>query len=448
MKKRLHLVGLGLINCLHFAAFIPAQSFTTIVFGGQGTAAIVILYVVFLLSNFIAPIFISEATVAYGLAFGSAGYLPFVAAFMTESLVLLFIGSVTVGIGAAALWTSIGVSATMLSNQDQRGCHISLFGSVSRFSFVGNMIVGASLQQGIPLTAVFWGLFLCNLTAAFGFLIYGLWVLRPLAAARDTAAEEPEECATSEVRETKAAKKNDGANPRHCFHNFAPIIVVLRYFVHRDFVPHLFSNLIVCGIIKAWVYSVYTRWSPGGNATAAFMMGIFGMVIPASGLFHGAIFDRMVGIRGKVKSLYLPIFLTLCGSLVTIIYYAQGSSSTALYFLAGMFFGLETGGAEAIVMSATSYLFYDSSNSAFGARFIVDCLGTILGFLIDPIAGDAFSNHMALVGGCLLLNALVVARYLFYTEKNIGMMNAKDKILDVESEEERFESQAELEITI
>ncbi len=77
-----------------------------------------------------------------------------------------------------------------------------------------------------------------------------------------------------------------------------------------------------------------------------------------------------------------------------------------------MLLGLQVGGAEAVINAATSFLFPETSNSAFAARLTADCLGMILGYLIEPIAGISLPRHVALIAACLGLNAVAVVAYL------------------------------------
>ena len=86
----------------------------------------------------------------------------------------------------------------------------------------------------------------------------------------------------------------------------------------------------------------------------------------------------------------------------------------SLYCLAGVLLGLGVGGAESVINAATSFLFPDTTSSAFAARLTADCMGMILGYLIEPIAGHSLPRHVGLISVCLALNAVAVVGYLVW----------------------------------
>lgn len=116
-------IGVAFIGI--FTSWFGTQSFAVKLLnqGGKqlGSWLIGIVYVVFILSNQIAPSIVGSIGAKWTMVAGSVGYLLVVAGTASQNDNLTLIGGACVGLGAGLLWSGQGRMVTDLSTDSTRG---------------------------------------------------------------------------------------------------------------------------------------------------------------------------------------------------------------------------------------------------------------------------------------------------------------------------------------
>lgn len=116
-------IGVAFIGI--FTSWFGTQSFAVKLLntGGKqlGSWLIGIVYVVFILSNQVAPSIVGRIGAKWTMVAGSVGYLLVVAGTASQNAHLTLVGGACVGFGAGLLWSGQGRMVTDLSSDSTRG---------------------------------------------------------------------------------------------------------------------------------------------------------------------------------------------------------------------------------------------------------------------------------------------------------------------------------------
>lgn len=111
-------------------------------FNGSGFVSLAIVYIVFAAANWIAPLIVSYLTAKWAMFAGGVIYTLFVALFLHPYTWSLYLGSVLIGIAAAALWTGQGNFLTVNSDSTTIARNSGIFWAMLQCSLLfGNLFV-------------------------------------------------------------------------------------------------------------------------------------------------------------------------------------------------------------------------------------------------------------------------------------------------------------------
>ena len=417
-----------------FFAFIPSQAFSTVTFGTFGAFGVILLYFCFCLSNMTAPYVVKHLGITFSMTLGAIGYIPFVLAISLRNETLFIVGSITCGAGAALLWVGIGVSVTLLSDENTRGRRFGLFSFVNRLNFMGSLTVGILFSTGSTRSDVFLYLTIilslsCVVIGMFGFL-----VLVPLERKKlETIAEKGEPA--NSIMTTKDDARTDCAS-------------ILRVFTDSKFIPFLCTNFLVCGFLKGWVFAVLTTWSPD-LAAVGYMMSMYGALVVSSAPFHGWLFDYLPTLRSRTCILFVSIAAGCLGVISAFHYKLVASNidyndynnntignsnsnsnnnqtSTGTknntknigFWLSVFFFGIMAGGGEAVINAGCSWLYPRTASRAFAAKLLSECFGQVCGYCVIPVLGTNYVGQLILLSGLIFLDFCICMWGILRTGEN------------------------------
>ncbi|XP_052262604.1 UNC93-like protein MFSD11 [Dreissena polymorpha] len=136
----------------------------TSTFDGAGYKSLSVIYIVFAVSNWVAPSIVVVIGAKLSMFFGSLLYLLFIVSFLKPMLWSLYTGSVLVGFGAAVLWTGQGNFLTTNSDSETISRNSGIFWALLQFSLLfGNaysyfVLKGAQVISTDERTKLFIGL--------------------------------------------------------------------------------------------------------------------------------------------------------------------------------------------------------------------------------------------------------------------------------------------------
>ncbi|CAG0883570.1 unnamed protein product [Cyprideis torosa] len=150
--KLINVVILGVAFMLIFTAFqtmgIIEQTIIHSIrqdnprFTGDGYTSLAILYVVFALSNWLAPAVVYSIGGKYSMMIGAVTYAFFIGSFIKPMEWTLYLSSGLLGLGAAMLWCGQGMFLTKNSDQDTMGRNSGIFWALLQCSLLfGNLYV-------------------------------------------------------------------------------------------------------------------------------------------------------------------------------------------------------------------------------------------------------------------------------------------------------------------
>ncbi|XP_052821047.1 UNC93-like protein MFSD11 [Mya arenaria] len=142
-----NVILLGLSFMLIFTAFQTAsmaeqsvlksaKNDSNSTFQGDGYTSLSVIYVVFAVSNWVAPSIVVYIGAKFSMFIGSLLYLLFIVSFLKPMTWALYAGSVLVGFGAAILWTGQGNFLTVNSDSETISRNSGIFWALLQFSLL------------------------------------------------------------------------------------------------------------------------------------------------------------------------------------------------------------------------------------------------------------------------------------------------------------------------
>lgn len=111
-------------------------------FSGDGYVSLCITYIVFAISNWLAPSMIALTGLKLGMFLGSLTYALYAASFIYPSNILFYAAAALIGLGAGPLWTAQGSYLAQNSDPETSGRNAALFWSLLQSSILfGNIFV-------------------------------------------------------------------------------------------------------------------------------------------------------------------------------------------------------------------------------------------------------------------------------------------------------------------
>lgn len=156
-KKLIAVFLLGLAFLLVFSAFqtmgniqktiLESVKIEDPTFEGDGYISLAIIYAVLAICNWFAPSAISVIGPKYAMICGAVFYLFFILTFLKPLTWLLYTASVTLGMGAALIWTGQGNYLTLNSTSLTITRNSGIFWAMLQLSmFIGNLLVYFQFQ--------------------------------------------------------------------------------------------------------------------------------------------------------------------------------------------------------------------------------------------------------------------------------------------------------------
>ncbi|XP_050671054.1 UNC93-like protein MFSD11 isoform X2 [Leptidea sinapis] len=245
-------------------------------FTGDGYTSLAIIYATLALCNWMAPSVISITGPRGAMLIGAVTYLFFIITFLFPRTWLLYVASVMIGAGAAAIWTGQGNYLTLNSDADTISRNSGIFWAMLQCSlFFGNLFVFIKFQGKTHIDLETRNVVFGALTAVCAVGIVFLLLLRPIR--RAPAIDD------SEMVES--------AGPMEAFKG------ALRLFGTRDMIM-LSAAFIYTGVELSFFSGVY---SPSIGFTLAMgdnvkqLVGLSGVFIGLGEVLGGALF----GILGN-----------------------------------------------------------------------------------------------------------------------------------------------------
>lgn len=116
-------------------------------FTGTGYVSLCIIYAVFAISNWLAPVLITLTGPRIVMLIGAVTYMLFIMSFLLPRTWLLYFASAVVGFGAAVIWTGQGNYLTLNSDSNTISRNSGIFWALLQFSmFFGNLFVAIMFQ--------------------------------------------------------------------------------------------------------------------------------------------------------------------------------------------------------------------------------------------------------------------------------------------------------------
>lgn len=111
-------------------------------FSGDGYISLCITYLVFAISNWLAPSIIAFSGTKYGMFLGSITYVLYSASFIYPTTALFYAAAALIGFGAGPLWTAQGSYLAKNSNSESSSRNAAIFWSMLQSSILfGNIFV-------------------------------------------------------------------------------------------------------------------------------------------------------------------------------------------------------------------------------------------------------------------------------------------------------------------
>ncbi|VVD04557.1 UNC93-like protein MFSD11 isoform X1 [Leptidea sinapis] len=247
-------------------------------FTGDGYTSLAIIYATLALCNWMAPSVISITGPRGAMLIGAVTYLFFIITFLFPRTWLLYVASVMIGAGAAAIWTGQGNYLTLNSDADTISRNSGIFWAMLQCSlFFGNLFVFIKFQGKTHIDLETRNVVFGALTAVCAVGIVFLLLLRPIRRAP----------AIDDVK----SEMVESAGPMEAFKG------ALRLFGTRDMIM-LSAAFIYTGVELSFFSGVY---SPSIGFTLAMgdnvkqLVGLSGVFIGLGEVLGGALF----GILGN-----------------------------------------------------------------------------------------------------------------------------------------------------
>eukprot|EP00026_Physarum_polycephalum_P003211 Phypoly_transcript_03221.p1 GENE.Phypoly_transcript_03221~~Phypoly_transcript_03221.p1 ORF type:complete len:498 (+),score=46.05 Phypoly_transcript_03221:115-1608(+) len=412
-------VHLGVGFCLLFLGFDACQDLVTTFHEKDGSAGLAILYVVYGISSFFAPVVVSKIGTRLSLLFASLCYVTFIVCVEPYLDFIFFPISVVEGVAAAVLWTAQPVylskcapDATVLGKFS--GIFYSIFQSAL---ILGNLLSGALLSSAIreeSLLYILAGISFCG-SITIGLLrnpkpsakVKELSLMQSIELdssdfAHKTHASPP----TSPVMETKKKESTPEKSPFLLVVRTLKLCVTTKMlWLHPLFIHQGLSNAIFMG-----AFPLQMRADRIG-----FVIAVLGISNVAGSVIWGKIYDW----KGwKV----LTVGAIILGPLA---YFASTLNSIGLWplFLAAIGFGFLDSCQNTLVFGIISSVYPEEQEQicAFAvSKFSNACASGVSFFLISylryaTLAAIATGNIIIVCGcicGLYLWNSFVLPSFL------------------------------------
>lgn len=251
-------------------------------FNGSGFVSLAIVYIVFAAANWIAPVIVAFLTAKWSMFAGGIVYTLFVALFLHPYTWSLYLGSVLIGIAAAAIWTGQGNFLTVNSDSTTIARNSGIFWAMLQCSLLfGNLFVyfefGAS--DSISKTVRYTVFGALTVIAALGVLIM--------------IAFQPERKGVN-ISESKNKEATDMKNPLSSIKRAFELLMTKR--MGLLCLPFFYSGLEL-GFFSG-VYGTCIGRTQSFGDIAKQLVGINGMFIGVGEILGGGIF----GLMGKTTN--------------------------------------------------------------------------------------------------------------------------------------------------
>ncbi|KAF9806441.1 hypothetical protein SFRURICE_001236 [Spodoptera frugiperda] len=250
-------------------------------FTGDGYTSLAIIYATLAICNWMAPSIITITGPRGAMFIGGLTYLFFIVTFLFPRTWLLYVASVLIGAGAAAIWTGQGNYLTLNSDADTISRNSGVFWAMLQCSmFFGNLFVFIKFQGKTQIDAETRNVVFGALTGVCAVGLVFLMLLRP-AKRMPNIEDAKGEIVTHEVQES----------PLDAFKG------ALKLFCTRDMLL-LSVTFIYTGVELSFFSGVYSpsigfTLSMGENAKQ--LVGLSGVFIGMGEVLGGALF----GILGS-----------------------------------------------------------------------------------------------------------------------------------------------------
>ncbi|KAJ8730204.1 hypothetical protein PYW07_017242 [Mythimna separata] len=250
-------------------------------FTGDGYTSLAIIYATLAICNWMAPSIITITGPRGAMFIGGLTYLFFIVTFLFPRTWLLYVASVLIGAGAAAIWTGQGNYLTLNSDADTISRNSGVFWAMLQCSmFFGNLFVFIKFQGKTQIDADTRNVVFGALTGVCAVGLVFLMLLRP-AKRMPNIEDAKGEMVTHEVQDS----------PMDAFKG------ALKLFCTRDMLL-LSVTFIYTGVELSFFSGVYSSsigftLSMGENAKQ--LVGLSGVFIGMGEVLGGALF----GILGS-----------------------------------------------------------------------------------------------------------------------------------------------------
>ncbi|KAG6445872.1 hypothetical protein O3G_MSEX004166 [Manduca sexta] len=250
-------------------------------FTGDGYTSLAIIYATLAICNWLAPSIITITGPRGAMLIGAVTYLFFIVTFLFPRTWLLYVASVMIGAGAAAIWTGQGNYLTLNSDADTISRNSGVFWAMLQCSmFFGNLFVFIKFQGKTHIDVETRNVVFGALTGVCAVGIVFLLLLRPTRRAPPALDDAKVEIVT-----------HDAEGPLEAFKG------ALKLFCTKDMLL-LSITFIYTGIELSFFSGVYSpsigfTLQMGENAKQ--LVGLSGVFIGMGEVLGGALF----GILGS-----------------------------------------------------------------------------------------------------------------------------------------------------
>ncbi|XP_026488280.2 UNC93-like protein MFSD11 isoform X1 [Vanessa tameamea] len=249
-------------------------------FTGDGYTSLAIIYATLAICNWMAPSIISITGPRGAMLIGALTYLFFIVTFLFPRTWFLYVASVLIGAGAAAIWTGQGNYLTLNSDAETISRNSGIFWAMLQCSlFFGNLFVFIKFQGKTHIDLETRNVVFGALTAVCAVGIVFILLLRPTRRA-PTIDDVKSEMAVSEAEGPMEAFR--GALRLFCT---SDMILLSAAFVYTGVELSFFSG----------VYSPSIGFTLAMGENAKQLVGLSGVFIGMGEVLGGAIF----GILGN-----------------------------------------------------------------------------------------------------------------------------------------------------
>jgi len=333
-----YIIFIGLQFLGLFTSFNTTQNLQTTQNKTLGFWVLSVLYITFSLSNFIAPIFISKLGISKSLAIGASGYVLFIAANIQGIPVLLIIGAICNGFGAAVLWTSQGTYVTQWSRKEDLGKNSGIFFAIFQLNqLIGNLFTGIVYQnfKDIPNLKIY--------------IYIAFTILAAVSSATFFFLKEPPKQFTS--------PKSTRAKLLETFSIFKEKYMIL-----------LIAVMIYSGLSQSFFFGVYTKilGEVGQESLIGLVMSVFGITNAVCSYSFGKLGDiigwKPIIILGTITALICHIVLLLFKTTTIPIIY---------FYLLAACLGISDASFYVTLYATIGLYFHEKESAAFaGFRFL------------------------------------------------------------------------------